>query len=179
MKAMELASTRFAAPGILETQRLRLRPFEARDWDAYAAMCADPEVMRHLGTGATLSRDDTWRAIAGMLGHWQLRGYGMWAIEAKEAPGLIGRAGFIDPPGWPGFELGWVLAREHWGRGYATEAARAALACAFETLARDRVIHLIRPGNSASIRVAQRLGATRAGEVELLGATALVYESRP
>lgn len=167
------------APNVIETARLRLRPFRESDWDAYAAMCADGVVMRHLGTGATLTRDETWRAIAGMLGHWQLRGYGMWAIEAKDSPGLLGRAGFIDPPGWPGFELGWVLARGHWGRGYATEAARAALACAFATLRRARVIHLIRPGNAASIRVAERIGARRVDEVELLGAPALVYESRP
>ena len=167
------------APETIETPRLRLRLFREADWDAYAAMCADPEVMRHLGAGATLSRDETWRAIAGMLGHWHLRGYGMWALESRASGELVGRAGFIDPPGWPGFELGWVLARAHWGRGYATEAARAALDCAFGTLRRDRVIHLIRPGNAGSIRVAERLGARPVGELELLGATALVYESRP
>jgi RimJ/RimL family protein N-acetyltransferase len=155
-----------------------LRPWSESDWEPYAAICADAEVMRYLGTGATLSRDDTWRAIAGMIGHWALRGYGMWALESKASGALVGRAGFIDPPGWPGFELGWTLAREHWGHGYATEAARAALACAFETLGRDRVIHLIRPGNAASIRVAGRIGAKPAGEVDLLGSKALVYESR-
>jgi len=165
------------APETLEMARLRLRLFRESDWDAYAAMCADAEVMRYLGTGATLSRDETWRAIAGMLGHWQLRGYGMWAVESRETGELVGRCGFIDPPGWPGFELGWVLGREHWGRGYAVEAARAALACAFETLGRDRVLHIIRPGNEPSIRVATRIGARPVGEVELLGGQALVYES--
>src|SRR5438270_11120929 len=95
------------AASILETERLRLRPFRESDWDAYAAMCADAEVMRHLGTGATLSRDETWRAIASMLGHWTLRGYGMWAIESRETGELVGRTGFLDPPGWPGFELRW------------------------------------------------------------------------
>lgn len=173
------ASTSVArAPDTIETERLLLRPFRASDWAPYAAMCADAEVMRYLGTGTTLSREDAWRAIAGMLGHWQLRGYGMWALESRESGALVGRAGFLDPPGWPGFELGWVLAREHWGHGYATEAARAALACAFDTLRRERVIHLIRPDNAASIRVAERLGARAAGEVELLGGKALVYESR-
>jgi RimJ/RimL family protein N-acetyltransferase len=166
-------------PETLDTPRLRLRPFRESDWEPYAAMCADPEVMRYLGTGATLTRDETWRAIAGMLGHWQLRGYGMWAMQTREGGELVGRVGFLDPPGWPGFELGWVLARAHWGRGYATEAATVALRCAFETLCRERVIHLIRPGNGPSIRVAQRLGARPAGEVELLGAKALVYESLP
>jgi RimJ/RimL family protein N-acetyltransferase len=166
------------APPVIETERLVLRPWSGSDWEPYAAMCADAEVMRYLGTGVTLSRDDTWRAIAGMIGHWALRGYGMWALESKAGGELVGRAGFIDPPGWPGFELGWTLARPHWGQGYATEAARAALRCAFDTLGRDRVIHLIRPGNEPSIRVAERIGAKAAGEVELLGSVALVYESR-
>ena len=112
------ASTSVArAPDTIETERLLLRPFRASDWAPYAAMCADAEVMRYLGTGTTLSREDAWRAIAGMLGHWQLRGYGMWALESRESGALVGRAGFLDPPGWPGFELGWVLAREHWGQG--------------------------------------------------------------
>jgi RimJ/RimL family protein N-acetyltransferase len=165
------------APRVLETERLVLRLFREADWEPYAAMCADPDVMRYLGTGATLTPDETWRAIAGMLGHWALRGYGMWAIESKASGELVGRTGFIDTPGWPGFELGWVLGRAHWGRGYATEAAGAALRCAFDLLGRKRVIHLIRPGNAASMRVAERLGARHAGEVELLGAKALVYES--
>jgi RimJ/RimL family protein N-acetyltransferase len=162
----------------LETPRIRMRLFGESDWDAYAAMCADPEVMRYLGTGAALGRDDAWRSIAGMLGHWHLRGYGMWALESKESGELLGRAGFLDPPGWPGFELGWVLARAHWGRGYAVEAARAALRYALEDLRRDRVISLIRPANERSIRVAAALGETLAGETQLLGSTALVYEIR-
>lgn len=86
--------------------------------------------------------------------------------------------GFLDPPGWPGFELGWVLAREHWGKGYAIEGARACLDYAFGPLGRDRVISLIRPANERSIRVAERLGERLAGEVDLLGSKALVYERR-
>jgi RimJ/RimL family protein N-acetyltransferase len=114
-----------ASGAILETPRIRMPQFGESDWDAYAVMCADPEVMRHIGTGVVLTRDEAWRSIAGVLGHWQLRGYGMWALESKETGEFIGRVGFIDPPGWPGFELGWGLARAHWGRGYAIEAARA------------------------------------------------------
>jgi RimJ/RimL family protein N-acetyltransferase len=160
----------------LETQRLRLRRFREPDLDAYAKMSADPEVMRYIGTGVTLSRTDAWRSIAAMLGHWQLRGYGMWALELKETGEFVGRAGFLDPAGWPGFEIGWLLGRRHWGKGYAIEAARAALRYAFEELHRDRVISLIRPGNSRSVRVAEALGERLAGEVELLGSKALVFE---
>lgn len=164
-------------PITLETPRLRLREFRESDLDQYAVMCADPEVMRYLGTGATLTPDETWRAIAGMLGHWQLRGFGMWALESKETGELVGRAGFIYPAGWPGFELGWVLGKPYWGRGYATEAAREALRWGYEVLKRDRVISLIRKANKPSIKVAERLGSKLAGEVELLGAKALVYEN--
>lgn len=165
-------------PVELETPRLRLRKFAERHWEPYAAMCADPEVMRYLGTGVVFSRDDTWRAIASMLGHWQLRGYGMWALESRETGELVGRAGFLNPAGWPGFELGWMLGRSHWGKGYAREAARVALRHAFDALEQDRVISLIREANAASIRVAEAIGEKLAGEVELLGAKALVYEIR-
>jgi RimJ/RimL family protein N-acetyltransferase len=163
---------------VLDTPRLRLRPFRHEDLDAYAEICADPEVMRYLGTGVTLSRNDTWRAMAGILGHWQLLGYGMFAMEVRDTGELVGRTGFLDPPGWPGFELGWVLGRPWWGRGYAIEAARTCLDYAFGPLGRERVISLIRPDNARSIRVAEKLGETLAGDVELLGSKALVYEIR-
>jgi RimJ/RimL family protein N-acetyltransferase len=162
----------------LETERLFLRPFRNEDHAAYAAMCADPEVMKYLGTGVTQTAGEAWRAMASMLGHWQLLGYGMFAAEVKATGELAGRVGFLDPPGWPGFELGWVLGRAHWGKGYAIEGARACLDYAFGPLQRERVISLIRPANERSIRVAERLGERLAGEVELLGSTALVYEKR-
>jgi len=161
---------------VLETPRLVLRQFRESDWDAYARTCADEEVMRYIGTGVTLTRDESWRSIANFLGHWQLRGYGMYAIEAKESGEFVGRAGIHDPPGWPAFELGWVLGREHWGRGYATEAARAVLAHAFDAIGRKRVSSFIRHGNERSVRVAERIGERLAGEVELLGSKALLYE---
>lgn len=164
-----------AASPTHETQRLRLRLFAERDLDWLAAIYADPESMRHIGEGRTLTRDETWRAIAGMLGHWALRGYGMWVIELKATGEAIGRAGFIDPEGWPGFELGWQVAKGHWGRGYAAEAATFALDYARTRLGRTRVISLIRPGNAASIRVAEKIGMRRDGELELLGATAHRY----
>ena len=166
-----------AASAELATARLRLRQFRESDWEPYAVMCADPDVMRFLGTGVTLNRDEAWRSIANILGHWQLRGYGMWALESKETGELVGRAGFLDPPGWPGFEVGWVLGRDHWGKGYAREAAQAALTHAFDHLRKKRVISLIRAGNERSIRVAEAIGERLAGEVELLGSKALVYEA--
>jgi RimJ/RimL family protein N-acetyltransferase len=158
----------------LETERLRLRMFREDDLDAYAAMCADPEVMRYLG-GKPFSRLESWRHMATILGHWALRHYGMWAVEERLTRQFVGRIGLIDPEGWPGFELGWALARPHWGKGLATEGARAALGYAFSVVRRDHVISLIHPDNHASIRVAQRLGERLEGETDLLGARVHVY----
>jgi RimJ/RimL family protein N-acetyltransferase len=158
----------------LETERLVMRPFAEADLDAYAAMCADPEVMRFLG-GETWDRMQTWRHIAATLGHWQLRGYGPWAVEEKASGTMVGRVGFINPEGWPGFELGWTLARSAWGHGFATEAAARALEHAFTEMARDHVISLIHPDNKPSLAVAERLGETFERTIELLGEEVGVY----
>jgi RimJ/RimL family protein N-acetyltransferase len=159
----------------LQTDRLRLRRFREDDLDAYAAICADPEVMRYLGEGKTLSRGEAWRQMAMILGHWQLRGYGLWAVEERATGALLGRVGFFQPEGWPGFELGWMIRRAAWGQGYATEAAARALAHAFTDLGRERVISLIRPDNHPSVRVAERLGERLEGRTTLFGQEALVY----
>jgi RimJ/RimL family protein N-acetyltransferase len=165
-----------AEPAVtLETERLRLRMFRDDDLDAYARIVADPEVMRYLGDGQPLDRVGAWRQMAWILGHWSLRGYGLWAVEERATGQLVGRIGFINPEGWPGFELGWALGREHWGKGYATEGARRALAYAFRELRRDHVISLIYPANTASIRVAERLGERLESRAQLFGHELLVY----
>jgi RimJ/RimL family protein N-acetyltransferase len=160
---------------ILETDRLLLRAFRDDDLDAYAAMCADPEVMRYIGPRSVLSREDAWRQMAMFAGHWQLRGFGLWAVEERATGAFVGRVGLYCPEGWPDRELAWTLARPHWGKGYALEAARAALAYAFETLGWPRVISLVDPDNTRSIRLAERLGERPAGEATVRGAQVLVY----
>jgi len=139
------------------------------------ALDSDVEVMRYIGTGVTQTRAEAWRSMASFLGHWQLRGYGMWAVERRDTRELVGRVGFINPEGWPGFELGWMLRRASWGRGYATEAARRLLDHAFTDMKRERVISLIRAANAPSIRVAERLGERLDGRAEIFGQDALVY----
>jgi RimJ/RimL family protein N-acetyltransferase len=109
------------------------------------------------------------------LGHWQLRGYGQWALVERGTEKLVGRAGLWRPEEWPGLEIGWLLARPQWGRGFATEAARAALAYGRDVVGADRVISLIRPENTPSIRVAERLGESYERTIELYGAAACVY----
>ena len=158
----------------LETDRLILRMWLEADFEAYAELCADPEVMRYLG-GKVFDRTEAWRHLASMIGHWYLRGYGIWAVEEKESGSLVGRIGCINPEGWPGFEVGWTLKREFWGKGYATEAARRALEYGFNELDKPHVISLIHPENRASIRVAERLGETLEGTARVFDTDVLVY----
>lgn len=141
----------------LTTERLLLRGWRDEDLDAYAAIHGDPEVMRWLGP-EVMDRAQAWRSMAMHMGHWQMRGYGMWAVEERGSGEMVGRVGLWYPEGWPGIEVGWTLARAHWGKGFATEAARASLGHAFGTLGVDRVISLIAPDNERSARVAERIG---------------------
>ncbi len=161
----------------LETERLRLRSFRKSDLDDYAALKADPEVLRYLGGGGAepWDRGRSWRHMAFLLGHWQLGAIGMWAVEHKETGVFLGTIGFAEPEGWPGCELAWILARHAWGYGYATEGARAALDFAFNVLKKERVISLIHPENHASIRVAERLGQRLLNRVQHIGREMLCY----
>jgi RimJ/RimL family protein N-acetyltransferase len=159
------------------TERLQLRVFRADDFEAHAEICADPEVMRYIRAGA-ISRVDSWWQLARYLGHWQLRGYGLWAVVERSGGRVIGHLGFLNPEGGHGFELGWALARNAWSKGYATEGVRAAIAYAWESLKRDHIVCLIHPENARSIRLAERLGATKEGETEEQGTRLLVYGIR-
>jgi RimJ/RimL family protein N-acetyltransferase len=142
----------------LETERLRLRPPRGGDFEDYAALYADHEVVRLLGNGDSWDRGRSWRHLAFAIGHWQMEGFGPWLAEDKATGAFIGIIGFWQPVTWPGFELAWHLARRFWGRGYATEGARAALAQAFLGWKRQHVISLVNPANLPSIRVAERIG---------------------
>jgi len=158
----------------VETQRLRLRPFRASDLEAWSELCADPEVMRFLG-GRPLEREEAWRKMAEYIGHWELRGFGQWAIAERESDRLLGRSGLLYPEGWPGIEVAWVLSRDAWGRGYASEAGRATIDWAFGTLELATVISLIDPLNEASKRVARAVGERHEGQVEVHGETVEVW----
>lgn len=159
----------------LTTARLRLRAFRESDLDAYAAIMGDPEVAQFLGAGSTLTREDAWRQMAMILGHWVLRGFGLWAVEELETGRLLGRIGCHYPEGFPGFEIGYTLGRAAWGRGYAREGAAAALAYARDVLHRSEIVSVIRPNNVRSIRVAESLGAVAAETVEFFGAPSVLY----
>src|SRR5579871_3200222 len=150
----------------LETERLVLRAYTGDDFEPFATFMSDPDVMRYL-TGHPLSRADAWRSLSSAIGHWTLRGYGTWAVERKEDRAFIGRVGMINPEGWPGLEVGWTLGRPYWGKGYATEAAAAAMNYGFLTQPVARIISCIDADNVASQEVAKRLGETRGDEAVL------------
>lgn len=163
---------------IIETERLILRPFRPEDIDAYAEMCADPEVMEFLSAdGSLLSRAEAWRQMAMFLGHWELRGFGTWAVEERATGLFVGRIGLHYPEGWPDRELGWTIAREFWGRGLATEGARAAMDHAFKTLGWSHLVSLIHPDNHRSAKVAERLGQRIQGLAEVRGLHLIMYRA--
>jgi RimJ/RimL family protein N-acetyltransferase len=159
----------------LETERLILRTYRLGDFEDHFRLCADPEVMRYLLGGKPLSRFEAWRHMAFLVGHWELLGYGYYAVEEKATGRFIGRIGYTNPEGWPGFELGWTIAPEFQGKGFATEGARFLLEYAFNEMGKDHVISVINPDNKPSIRVAERLGERLEGKADVVGTTMLVY----
>ncbi|HEV7239028.1 MAG TPA: GNAT family N-acetyltransferase [Thermoanaerobaculia bacterium] len=162
-----------AAPS-LTTERLQLRMLQDADFEEYAAIHTDAEVTKYT-VRTQLSRMEAWRHLAVMVGHWHLRGFGMWGVFEKSTGALVGRVGFHQPDGWPDFELGWTIGRNWWGKGYATEAAQRCVEFAFAEMDRDRLISLIDPENVASIHVAERIGETLQGEYQLGEHRLLVY----
>jgi RimJ/RimL family protein N-acetyltransferase len=159
-----------------ETPRLLLRPPIASDLDVFIQIHEDPDVMRYMNvTGTARSRTAGWRTLALIIGHWHLRGYGQWAVIEKSTGRLIGRAGLWNPEGGFGLEVGWVIAQASWGRGFATEAARASVQYGFDIVGADRLISLIHPDNTRSIRVAEKIGMTFEREDLQDGAPVLIY----
>jgi len=145
----------------IETERLVLRGWREDDLDGgFAAMMADAEVARFLtGDQRAKSRAEAWRDLALFVGHWALRGYGLFAVEEKASGQWVGQAGPWQPDGWPGTEVGYAFHPDAQGKGYATEACIAAIDWAFEALGWSEVIHTIDPANEPSKAVARRLGS--------------------
>jgi RimJ/RimL family protein N-acetyltransferase len=157
------------------TERLLLRGWRDEDTEAWGELCSDPEVMRPLGRRGGISVGDAWREMAMFAGHWTLKGFGHWVLELRATGELVGRAGLYHPPDWPGLELGWTVARPHWGNGYAGEAARVSLEWARAELGADHVISLIADDNLRSQRVAEKLGMEQEGRAQVRGYDLRVY----
>jgi len=148
---------------VIETVRLRLRGRTLEDFPFFLDMWADPEVTRYIG-GKPRGEEETWTKYLRTLGHWAVMGYGYWAVEEKDSSALIGEVGFGDfkrdmTPSIKGEpEIGWVLASSAHGKGYASEAALAAVEWGDEHLGGARMSCIIEPAHAASIRIAEKCG---------------------
>lgn len=147
----------------IETERLILRPWQPSDRAPFWAMGQDAEVMQYLLPLTDRAASD---AVAEKLNtHIEMHGFGFWALEEKGGAPFIGFTGLIhvsaDKPFAPAVEIGWRLARAHWGKGYASEAARASLAYGFDTLKLNEIVSLTVPANTRSQAVMKRIGMTR------------------
>lgn len=150
---------------MLITEHLILRPPAREDFEEWATFYADAETMRFLG--GAVSRAVAWRTLCAMAGAWHIRGFAMFSVIERASGRWVGRVGPWQPEGWPGTEVGWGIAPEFTGRGYACEAAIASMDFAVDRLGWDDVIHTINPDNRASIRLAERLGSVNRGPTAL------------
>ena len=158
---------------MIETERLLLRIPRAEDFDGFAELHADEEASRYIG--GPLVRAAAWRKFLQSPGAWAVQGFGMFSVLDKATGEWLGNLGPWQPEGWPGTEVGWSFRRQAWGRGFATEAAVAAIDWAFANLGWSDVIHSIDPANHASQALAQRLGSRNRGP----GKLPAPYEDHP
>jgi RimJ/RimL family protein N-acetyltransferase len=149
----------------LETPRLILRPPRPEDLDGWTEMMLDEPTARFIG--GVMPRPVCWRQLMTMIGAWHSQGFAMFSVIEKASGRWVGRVGPWQPDGWPGFEIGWAIVRECWGRGYAVEGAIAATNWAFDHIDRPTIIHSIAPQNLPSQRVAEKLGSRRLGPGQL------------
>jgi RimJ/RimL family protein N-acetyltransferase len=163
--------TTFSIPTI-SSQRLEMRAFHDDDFDAMAAFFADPISSFY---GGPCDRADAWRKFAAYPGHWALRGYGPWALEERSTGTFVGVCGLWFPEGWVEPEITWALIPGQHGKGFATEAARRALQSAHEDFGWKTAVSVIATANTASIAVAERLGATKESEIPYRYGPAYLY----
>ncbi|WP_329585167.1 GNAT family N-acetyltransferase [Streptomyces sp. NBC_01362] len=157
---------------MIETERLLLRPLRVSDLDVFIELHADPLVNRFVGA---FSRQQALERLTGIERQWDERGHGLCAIELKSSGTFVGRSGLQYWEQFDEVELGWTLRADHWGHGYATEAAQSCLDWGFATLENDYFTALMRPGNEASVKVAERLGFSPRREDQLQGSPVTVY----
>lgn len=158
------------------TERLRYRPLERGDAEALHAVWGDPVVMRHLPSDPSASVEETAERVERHIRRFEETGYGLFAVVERESGGVVGVCGLF-PVEWigPEVEVAYHFAREVWNRGYASEAAGAWVAAAFDQLGLDRVVALAFPANRASTRVMEKIGMRLDGEVDKYGVTLVQY----
>lgn len=159
----------------LSSARLNFRPLALTDLEDYVRLYADPDVTRWLEGERPRTAEESTARLARDVAHWTTRGFGRWAVREKLTGAFVGRAGFSRMASGD-VELGYVLSPKFWGTGCASEAAARVLEYGFETWGFSRVIATVRPENSASKRVLEKLGMKLVGEGEYFGARHLVFE---
>jgi RimJ/RimL family protein N-acetyltransferase len=152
----QAGETRPDGSDMIETARLRLRMFRPADLDNLAALFADPDVMKYVGDGKPIGREEAGKALDSIIQHWQRHGFGRWAVEDKTTREFVGYGGLRSLFGMP--EVVYHLATRHWGKGFATELGKASLRYGFETHHFARIVAVARPENAASIHVMEKLG---------------------
>jgi RimJ/RimL family protein N-acetyltransferase len=158
------------AVGDTETERLRLERWRHEDHGAgLARVNDDREVHRYLGGGDPMTAAESDELSRRIAAHWDTYGFGLWAAVLKHSGAMIGFIGLSHPLWWPAMlervEVGWRLARDAWGFGYATEGAREAVRIGFGTLGLEEIVSFVHPENERSLAVTRRLGMTEQGEV--------------
>lgn len=167
---------------MIETPRLILRHHTLEDFEPACAIYSNPEVTRFIGDGKPASRQDVWHRILRFAGHWQLLGFGLFAIVEKETGRFVGETGLADfhrelgDDFDPFPETAWILSPDAAGKGFATEAAVAAHQWFDATRGRQRTVCIIAPGNTASVRVAEKLGYTPIATRDYRGDPTLAFE---
>ena len=171
----------FDAAPPLESARLRFRAHRLADFDASAALWADPIVVRHI-SGRASTRAESWSRLVRYVGHWRLLGFGYWAVEEKATGAFIGEVGFADykrditPPLGPLPEAGWVLSSVVHGRGFGSEAVAALHDWGDAHLAAEATCCIVAPDHAASIRLAENNGYRHIRDADYLGETVRVFE---
>lgn len=159
------------------TERLLLRQWQNEDFEEFAAQYADEASARFIG--GPLSRALAWRKMACFIGHWQLRGYGLWALQRLHDGAFVGACGLWYPETWPELEIGYWVRPACQGQGFASEAVLESRRCAYEVLGRRTVVSNIVEANLASQAVARRVGCQRDGEAEIMGTVCQIWRHPP
>jgi ribosomal-protein-alanine N-acetyltransferase len=143
------------------------------DLDDLAALFADPDVMRYVGTGQPIERAEAQKALTSIVAHWNRHGFGRWAIEDKNTREFVGYGGLRSLLGTP--EVVYHFAKRHWGQGLATEVARACLNFGFNVKGFDRIVAIAKPANAASIHVMEKIGMHFEKETSYYGIEVVEY----
>lgn len=149
----------------IETSRLKLRQWTADDFKPFALFYSDETNARYVG--GKKDAEQAWRHMALQVGHWVLKGFGYWAVDEKSTGEFVGSVGLWKSPAWPELELGYWIVEDHRGKGYALEACQHSIEFARHDLNASSLVSYIDPSNAPSIRLAERLGASYDGTIQL------------